>query len=43
MKFRVIHPAYLPSYFKTKRAAMMFQEIMGGTTQRKIGCEWFDY
>ena len=43
MKFRVIHPAYMPSYFKTKRAAQMFQNIMGGEIQRKVGGEWYGY
>jgi hypothetical protein len=43
MKFRVVHPAYMPSYFKTKRAAKMFQDIMGGEIQRKIGCDWVGY
>jgi hypothetical protein len=43
MKFRVIHPAYMPSYFKTKRAAQMFQSIMGGEIQRKVGGEWYGY
>lgn len=43
MKFRVVHPAYFPTYFKTKRAAIEFQKAMGGTIERKIGCEWFGY
>lgn len=40
MKFRVIHPAYMPTYFKTKRAAVLFQEQMGGTIERRIGGNW---
>ena len=43
MKFRVIHPNYMPTYFKTKKAAILFQEPIGGTIQRKIGCEWCNY
>lgn len=43
MKFRVVHPKYFPTYFKTKRAAMLFQEQMGGEIQRKIGGSWFGY
>ena len=43
MKFRVVHPNYFPTYFKTKRAAAMFQEQIGGTIQRRIGGDWFDY
>ena len=43
MKFRVVHPAYFPTHFKTKRAAVEFQKAMGGTIERKIGCEWFGY
>ena len=40
MKFRVVHPAYIPTYFKTKRAAVLFQEQMGGTIERRIGGNW---
>ena len=40
MKFRVVHPAYMPTYFKTKRAAILFQEQMGGTIERRIGGNW---
>ena len=43
MKFRVVHPAYMPTYFKTKRSAKMFQSAMGGEIQRKIGGEWCSY
>ena len=43
MKFRVIHPNYFPTYFKTKRAAILFQQAMGGEIQRKIGCDWVGY
>lgn len=42
MKFRVIHPNYMPTYFKTKGAAVLFNETIGGTIQRKIGGDWFD-
>jgi hypothetical protein len=42
-KFRVIHPKYFPTYFKTKRAAVLFQEQMGGTIERKIGGNWCGY
>ena len=41
-KFRVIHPKYFPTYFKTKKAAKLFQEQMGGKIQRKIACDWYD-
>lgn len=40
MRFRVVHPAYMPTYFKTKRAAVLFQEQMGGTIERRIGGNW---
>lgn len=40
MKFRVVHPRYMPTYFKTKRAAVLFQEQMGGTIERRIGGNW---
>lgn len=40
MKFRVVHPHYMPTYFKTKRAAVLFQEQMGGTIERRIGGNW---
>ena len=40
MKFRVVHPAYMPTYFKTKHAAVLFQEQMGGTIERRIGGNW---
>lgn len=40
MKFRVVHPVYMPTYFKTKRAAVLFQEQMGGTIERRIGGNW---
>jgi hypothetical protein len=43
MKFRVTHPKYFPTYFKTKRAAILFQEQMGGTIERKIGGNWCGY
>lgn len=40
MRFRVVHPYYMPTYFKTKRAAVLFQEQMGGTIERRIGGNW---
>lgn len=45
MRFRVYFKdgKYFPTYFKTKKAAVLFQEQMGGEIQRKIGCEWCDY
>ena len=45
MKFRVYHSdgKYYPTYFKTKKAAAMFQEQMGGEIQRKIGGDWVGY
>jgi len=42
MKFRVIHPNYFPTYFKTKKAAELYQEEMGGTIQRKVAGSWYD-
>ena len=42
MKFRVVHPNYFPTYFKTKKAAKLFQEQIGGKIQRKIACDWYD-
>lgn len=42
MKFRVVHPAYMPTYFKTKRAAELFQRAVGGTIERRIGGGWFE-
>ena len=43
MKFRVIHNYYYPTYFKTKKEAIAYQEQNGGTLQRKIGYEWRSY
>ena len=40
MKYRVVHPKYFPTYFKTKRAAVLFQNQIGGMIERKIGCNW---
>lgn len=40
MKYRVVHPHYFPTYFKTRRAAALFQKEMGGTIERKIGGDW---
>ena len=45
MKYRVYFKdgKYFPTYFYTKREAVAYQSIHGGTIQRKIACEWFDY
>lgn len=45
MKFRVYfkNREYFPTYFKTKREAVAYQQEHGGEIQRKIGCEWFNY
>ena len=43
MKYRVIHPDYFPTYFKTRKEANLFQQQHGGEVQRKIGCEWCGY
>lgn len=45
MKFRVYfeNGRYFPTYFKTLRAAVEFQESMGGTIQKKIGGEWYNH
>lgn len=40
MKFRVIHPNYFPTYFRTRRDAVLFQNQNGGTIEQKIGCDW---
>lgn len=42
MRFRVVHPLYMPTYFTTRRAAEKFQQAVGGTIERKIGSEWFE-
>ncbi len=44
MKYRVAFKdgKYFPTYFKTKKEAVTFQQEKGGCIQRKIGCEWFD-
>ena len=42
MKFRVIHPNYMPTYFTTKKAAILFNETIRGTIQKKIGGDWYD-
>lgn len=45
MKFRVYFKdgKYFPTYFYTKKAAILYQEQMGGEIQRKIGGEWYGY
>lgn len=43
MKYRVIHPKYFPTYFKTKREAVEFQKVHGGNIQRKIALDWVSY
>lgn len=42
MKFRVYFTSgkYFPTYFKTKKEAMEFQKIHGGSIQKKIAHEW---
>jgi hypothetical protein len=42
MRFRVVHPAYMPTYFRTRRAAELFRQAVGGTIERKIGDGWFE-
>ena len=45
MKFRVYFKdgKYYPTYFKTKKEAVLYQAQMGGEIQRKIGAEWYGY
>lgn len=45
MKFRVYFKdgKYYPTYFKTKKEAIVYQAQMGGEIQRKIGAEWYGY
>jgi hypothetical protein len=45
MKFRVYFKdgKYFPTYFKTKREAVEFQDRIGGEIQRKIGGTWCNY
>lgn len=45
MRFRVFFKdwKYYPTYFKTKKEAMLFQEERGGEVQRKIGGNWCSY
>jgi hypothetical protein len=45
MKFRVYfeNNKYFPTYFTTKKAAVLFQEQFGGVIQRKIGGNWCNY
>lgn len=45
MKYRVHfkNGKYFPTYFRTKKEALAFQEKNGGEVQRKIGSEWYDY
>ena len=33
---------YFPTYFKTKKEAVEFQQKHGGKIQKKIGGNWFD-
>lgn len=42
MRFRVVHPAYMPTYFRTRRAAELFRQAVGGIIERKIGDGWFE-
>lgn len=41
MRYRVVHPKYFPTYFKTKREALEFQAKIGGSIERKTGCQWY--
>lgn len=45
MKFRVYYKdgRYFPTYFRTKKEAVGFQDKHGGEIQRKIGCDWVGY
>lgn len=45
MKFRVYfnNGKYFPTYFRTKKEAVAFQNVHGGEIQRKIGYGWFGY
>lgn len=45
MKFRVYHAdnKYFPTYFRTKKEAVAFQNTCGGEIQRKIGGNWVGY
>ena len=42
MKYRIYFQnlRYFPTYFRTKKEAVEFQKIHGGSIQKKIGCEW---
>lgn len=40
MRFRVVHPNYFPTYFRTRRDAILFQKEKGGVIERKIGGNW---
>ena len=45
MKFRVYFKdgKYFPTYFRTKKEAIEFQNVHGGEIQRKVGGEWYNY
>ena len=45
MKYRVYfkNGQYFPTYFKTKKEAVAYQENHGGEVQRKIAYEWRNY
>ena len=43
MKFRVVHPKFFPTYFKTKKEAFSHIEKFGGTLQKKMAGNWFDW
>jgi hypothetical protein len=40
MRFRVVRPNYFPTYFRTRRDAIIFQKEKGGIIERKIGGNW---
>ena len=44
MKFRVIHPNFFPTYFKTKKEALAhIEKFEGSTLQKKMAGQWFDW
>lgn len=46
MKFRVIKKEFFPygnSYFRTKKEELAHIEKFGGTLQKKMAGDWFDW
>ena len=45
MKYRVYFAdgKYFPTYFRTKKEAIAFQQEHGGDIQKKIALEWVSY